>query len=452
MQLQISKTAIRSWMLFDWAAQPFFTVVITFIFGPYFVAKLAQDPVAGQTAWSHAIAIAGFIIAIFSPVLGSIADATGSRKPWILCFALIKIIALCALWFASPGHSLFWPMTAVVLAMVAAEFSIVFNDSMMPRLIAKDQIGRVSNLAWGLGYAGGLVVLFSVLLLFAANAETGKTLLGLDPLFSLDPTQGEDARITAPIAAIWYAIFILPMLLFTPDISAKSSLAVAVKSGLRETVSTIKSLGKRKNLLRFFLARMIFQDGVNGLLALGGAFAAGMFAWQTTEMGIYGILLLVAAIFGCIVASKLDQKLGAPFVVNASLLCLLFATVGIISTGPGYSLFGLIQVPVEDTDGLFATAAEKIYIGFGVLIGLAFGPVQASSRAFLAQQVSVDESGRFFGLYALTGRATSFLAPMSVMLLTSYYGSTRIGMAALVVFLLVGWFIFLGVKKSSEAC
>ncbi len=452
MQSQVSKTAIRSWMLFDWAAQPFFTVVITFIFGPYFVAKLAQDPVAGQTAWSHAIAIAGFIIAIFSPVLGSIADATGSRKPWILCFALIKIIALCALWFASPGHSLFWPMTAVVFAMVAAEFSIVFNDSMMPRLIAKDQIGRVSNLAWGLGYAGGLVVLFSVLLLFAANSETGKTLLGLDPLFSLDPSQGEDARITAPIAAIWYAIFILPMLLFTPDISAKSSLAVAVKSGLRETLSTIKSLGKRKNLLRFFLARMIFQDGVNGLLALGGAFAAGMFAWQTTEMGIYGILLLVAAIFGCVVASKLDQILGAPFVVNLSLLCLLLATVGIISTGPGYSLFGLIQVPVEDAGGLFATAAEKIYIGFGLLIGLAFGPVQASSRAFLAQQVSVEESGRFFGLYALTGRATSFLAPMSVMFLTSYYGSTRIGMVALAVFLLVGWFIFLGVKKSSEAC
>jgi len=437
-------------MLFDWAAQPFFTVVITFIFGPYFVSRLVQDPVAGQVAWSQALVIAGIIIAIFSPILGSVADATGSRKPWILCFALIKIIALASLWFAAPGYPLFWPITAVVCAMVAAEFSIVFNDSMMPRLIAKDQIGRVSNLAWGLGYAGGLVVLFSVLLFFAANPESGKTLLGIDPLFALDPAQGEDARITAPIAALWYAIFILPMMLFTPDASAKSSLRVAIKSGLSEMIVTLKSLGQRKNLLRFFLARMIYQDAVNGLLALGGAFAAGMFAWQTLEMGIYGILLLVAAIVGCVLASKLDQKLGAPFVVNASLLCLLTATIGIISTGPGYTFFGLVQVSVEGVEGLFSTSAEKIYIAFGLLIGLAFGPVQASSRAFLAQQVSVDEAGKFFGLYALTGRATSFLAPMSVMFLTSYYGSARIGMAALVVFILVGWFIFMGVKKSSE--
>jgi MFS transporter, UMF1 family len=452
MQSPVSKTAVRSWMFFDWAAQPFFTVVITFIFGPYFVAKLAQDPVVGQAAWGNAIAIAGFVIALFAPFLGSIADATGSRKPWIVGFAFIKVIALCSLWFAAPGYSLFWPVVAVVLAMIAAEFSIVFNDSMMPGLIAKEQIGRVSNLAWGLGYAGGLVVLFSVLMLFAANPESGKTLLGIEPLLSLDTTQGEDARITVPIAAIWYAIFILPMLIFTPDISARSSLAIAIKSGLRETVSTIKSLGQRKNLLRFFLARMIYQDGVNGLLALGGAFAAGMFAWGTMEMGVYGILLLIAAIFGCVVASKLDQKLGAAFVVNVSLFCLILATLGIISTGPGYSLFGLLQVSIEDKGGLFATAAEKIYIVFGLLIGLTFGPVQASSRAFLAQHIAVEESGRFFGLYALTGRATSFLAPLSVAFLTSYFSSTRIGMVALVVFLMVGWFIFLGIKKSSDAC
>ncbi len=449
---QNSKISNPLLMLFYWAAQPFFTVVITFIFGPYFVAKLAQDPVAGQTAWSHAIGIGGLIIAILSPVLGSIADAAGNRKLWILGFAFIKVMALSSLWFAAPGSSLFWPMAAVILALVAAEFSIVFNDSMMPGLIAQDQIGRVSNLAWGLGYAGGLVVLFSVLLFFAANADTGKTLLGIEPLFSLDATQGEDARITAPIAALWYAIFILPMLLFTPDTSTQSSLFLAIKNSLSETVNTIESLGKRNVLLRFFLARMIYQDGVNGLLALGGAFAAGMFAWQTIEMGIYGILLLIAAIIGCVIASKLDQQFGAPFVINLSLACLLLATVGIVSTGPGYSLFGFIQVSIEDTGGLFATTAEKIYIGFGLLIGFAFGPVQASSRAFLAQQVSVEESGRFFGLYALTGRATSFLAPMSVAFLTSYYESTRIGMIALIVFLLIGWCIFMGVKKTSEAC
>ncbi len=433
-----SRRAIRSWMLFDWAAQPFFTVVITFIFGPYFVSRLAEDAVQGQAAWGYTVTIAGVIIALLAPVLGAVADATGARKGWIAFFALIKITALSLLWFAAPDSALWLPMLCIVCAMVAAEFSILFNDSMMPRLIPAQDIGRVSNLAWGLGYLGGLVVLFSVLLLLAGNPETGKTLLGVKPLLGLDPTQGEDARITGPYAALWYLIFILPMFLFTPDASRGASLSSAVGSTLRELKATLAEAWARKALMRFLLARMLYQDGVNGLLALGGTFAASMFGWQTIEMGIYGILLLLVAIGGCAYAGRLDARMGSKAVVLLSLLCLLVATIGIVSTGPGYSLFGLLSLSTDDGGGLFATGAEKIYIAFGLLIGIAFGPVQASSRAYLARSVGVDEAGRYFGLYALSGRATAFLAPMAVATLTLYTDSARIGMAALLVFLIAG--------------
>ncbi len=439
----MSKRAIRSWMLFDWAAQPFFTVVITFIFGPYFVSRLAEDAVQGQAAWGYTVTIAGVIIALLAPVLGAIADATGARKHWIAFFALVKIIALSLLWFAAPGSALWLPMLCIVCAMVAAEFSILFNDSMMPRLIAAQDIGRVSNLAWGLGYIGGLLVLFSVLLLLAANPDSGKTLLGITPLFGLDANQGEDARITGPYAALWYLIFILPMFLFTPDAGRGVSLSQAIGSTLHELKSTLADAWQRKALLRFLLARMVYQDGVNGLLALGGTFAASMFGWQTIEMGIYGILLLVVAIGGCAYAGRLDAQLGSKAVVILSLLCLLVATLGIVSTGPGYTLFGLLQLSTVDNGGLFATAAEKTYIAFGLLIGVAFGPVQASSRAYLARSVGVDEAGRYFGLYALSGRATAFLAPMAVASLTLYADSARIGMSGLLVFLVVGLVLLL---------
>ncbi len=313
-----SKKAIRSWMLFDWAAQPFFTVVITFIFGPYFVSRLALDPVAGQAAWGYTITIAGVAIALMAPILGAVADATGARKRWIAFFAALKIIALLLLWFAAPGSTLWLPMVCVIVAMIAAEFSIVFNDSMMPRLIAQEDIGRVSNLAWGLGYLGGLVVLFSVLLLLAGNPETGKTLLGITPLFGLDAMQGEDARITGPYAALWYLIFILPMFMFTPDSSKGISLKLAIVESMGELKNTLSELKQRAGLLRFLMARMIYQDGVNGLLALGGTFAASMFGWQTIEMGIYGILLLVIAIGGCAVVGctyGLKKRNYAQFVV-----------------------------------------------------------------------------------------------------------------------------------------
>jgi MFS transporter, UMF1 family len=439
----VPKRGIISWMFYDWAAQPFFTVVLTFIFGPYFVSRLVEDPDVGQAAWGYTVTISGIIIAFMSPVLGAVADASGSRKKWIAAFACIKISALSLLWFSAPGSELWMPIVCVILATVAAEFSIVFNDSMMPRLVSKTDVGRVSNIAWGLGYAGGLVALFIVLLLLAASPTTEKTLLGITPLFDLDPLKGEDARVTGPLAALWYLIFLIPMFLFTPDVSTGLSLKQSVKTGIGELLSTLKELKHRVAMLKFLAARMLYQDGVNGLLALGGTFAAGMFGWKTVEMGVYGILLLVSAIVGCYFAGKLDTRIGSKNVVCISLICLIFSTIGIVSTGPGYTFFGLLELPIADNEGLFATAAEKAYIIFGLIVGLVFGPAQASSRSYLARSVSVEEAGRFFGLYALSGRATSFLAPASVATITLLTQSARMGMCALIVFLVAGFLLLL---------
>ena len=433
-----SRKGIWGWMLFDWAAQPFFTVVTTFIFGPYFVSRMASDPASGQAAWGYGIAIAGFVIAILSPVLGSIADQTGPRKPWIGFFAAIKIVSLCALWFAAPGSPIVPVILAFSIASIAAEFSTVFNDSMMPRLVSKADIGRISNIAWGLGYLGGMIVLIFVITCLAASPETGKTIIGIDPLFGLDPKLGEDARATGPISAIWYLIFILPMFLFTPDSSAWRPLGPAVREGLAELKSTLAEVRHRGGILWFLIARMIYQDGVNALLGLGGVFAAAMFGWTITEIGLFGIILNVVAIFGCLAASKLDTALGSKRVVIIALVLLTMATIGIVSTGPGYTLFGNLAFDPADSGGLFGTTAERAYILYGLLIGVAFGPVQASSRSYLARSVSAEEAGRYFGIYALAGRATSFTAPFLVATVTQISGSPRLGMAMILIFLIGG--------------
>ena len=440
---KVPRRGIAGWMMFDWAAQPFFTVVITFIFGPYFVSQLATDPDLGQAWWGYAVAVSGLIIAILSPVLGSIADVIGPRKPWIASFAVVKVLALIGLWWAAPGTPLIYPFVLIVLASIAAEFSIVFNDSMMPRLVGPDSVGRISNIAWGLGYLGGMIALIAVIALMAGSPETGKTMIGIEPIFGLDPATGEGARATGPLAAIWYLVFVLPMFLFTPDIYRTASVSHAVRTGLAELAGTISEVRERAGILRFLIARMIYQDGVNGLLALGGTFAALMFGWQTMEIGIFGIILNVVAIGGCLWASRLDLKLGSKAIVVLSLVALLAATLGIISTGPGFTLFGLVPLGSEDSGGLFGTPAEKVYILFGLLIGLSFGPVQASSRSYLARSVHPGEAGRYFGLYALAGRATSFLAPFSVATVTLWSGSARVGMAALLVFFIAGLAILL---------
>jgi len=281
-------------------------------------------------------------------------------------------------------------------------------------------------------------VLILVVAFLAGDPRSGRTLIGMEPLFGLDPATGDDGRVAGPLSAIWYFIFILPMFFFTPDAAKGLPLRQAVVSGLSELRGTISELRNRPQLMRFLIARMLYQDGVNGLVILGGAFAAGMFGWATIEIGIYGIILNVVAVFSCIAAGWIDRALGSRKVVVISLAILLVATAGIVSISPGSVFFGLLPLSMEDQGGFFGTAAEKAYILFGILIGIAFGPVQASSRSYMAHSVSLSEAGRYFGIYALSGRATSFLATLFFSIATYATGSAHIGMATLIIFLLAG--------------
>ena len=273
----------------------------------------------------------------------------------------------------------------------------------------------------------------------AGSPETGLTLLGNEPIFGLDPSEGEDARATGPLSAMWYLVFILPMFFFTPDKQDRdTSLGNAIRNGVNELKNTFQEARQRFGIFRFLIARMIYQDGVNALLALGGTFAAGMFAWSITELGIFGIILNIVAIPSCIIAGSLDTRYGSKRVVAVCIVLLIIATLGVVSTGVGYTLFGLMTFETTSAGGLFSTPAEKAYIVYCLLIGIAFGPVQASSRSYLARSVKPEESGRYFGLYAFAGRATSFLAPASVAAITAATGSARLGMAIILVFFFVG--------------
>jgi UMF1 family MFS transporter len=312
---------------------------------------------------------------------------------------------------------------------------------MMPRLVPHADIGRISNIAWGLGYLGGMIVLIFVVLFLAGSPQTGKTIIGIDPLFGLDPATGEDARITGPLAALWYLVFVLPMFLFTPDSARGEPLFKAMRHGLSELKATLREVRQRSGIMRFLIARMVYQDGVNALLALGGGYAAAMFHWSITEIGLFGMILNVMAIFSCLAASRVDTRFGSKAVVIGSLVLLLLATLGIVSTGRDHTFFGLLPFAESTAQGLFSTPAEHAYLIYGLMIGAAFGPVQASSRSWFARSIQPEESGRYFGIYALAGRATSFLAPFLVATVTAISGSAAVGMAVLVIFFAAGLYL-----------
>src|SRR3954468_22626937 len=326
------RTAVISWIFFDWAAQPYFTLITTFVFAPYFASFVAPDPAQGQALWGFATAAAGLMIALLSPVLGAIADASGRRKPWIAGFGALLVIGASLMWFGKPGDPSVIPplLLAYAIASVGVEFATVFNNAMMPTLVPPEKMGRLSGTGWATGYIGGILSLILVLGFLAANPQTGRTLFGLMPLFGLDPVTHQGDRITGPLTAVWFMVFVLPMFLLTPDFPPKLSVREAVRTGLTELRGTLRELPKQPSTAAFLLANMVYTDGLVSLFAFGGIYAAGTFGWNTIQIGTFGILLAIAGTFGAWIGGKLDDRLGPKRVISGSMLVLLLSIIVIL--------------------------------------------------------------------------------------------------------------------------
>ena len=196
-QPKAGKLAILGWVFFDWACQPYFTLLMTFIYAPYFASVVVGDAARGQSLWGFATAAAGIFIACTSPVLGAVADATGRRKPWIAAFGVLIVIGASMLWFGKPNDpsSVLPVLVAFAIGSIGVEFATVFNNTMMPLLVPREKIGSLSGAGWAMGYVGGLISLVIALGFLAANPETGKTLLGIPPIFGLDSVAHEGDRV-----------------------------------------------------------------------------------------------------------------------------------------------------------------------------------------------------------------------------------------------------------------
>lgn len=432
---EASKLGQFSWALFDWANQPFFTVVTTFIFAPYFANVMIGDPVKGQTAWAFTQSAAGIIIAVLSPFLGAMADAGGRRKPYVFAFQLLLFAGCACLWWAYPNRpDLAGPIGwAVIAATVGAEMSIVFNNAQLPNIVRPERIGWLSGFGWGLGYVGGLIALFIVLAFQFTH--------GADPAFTLE-------RLTGPASSIWLLVFVLPMFLFTPDHAPRNLSALeAARQGSRSLLATVRSLGRHRNVLTFLIAFMLYNDGLAAIIAFGGVYASATFGWTTVTLGIFGIILTVFAIPGAFLGGKLDDLIGSKPTVQLAIAGVIVATLGIVSVTADRVLFFVPVAPLEATRGLFGSTQELVFMGFALLLGFCMGPMQAASRTLVGRLAPPAMSGEFYGLFALSGRATAWMAPLAIGILTAATQSNRIGVACVLAFLVPGFIVFTQVRE-----
>lgn len=427
------RRAIWGWMFFDWASQPFFTLILTFIFAPYFAARMSADPAEGQALWGFAVAAGATIVAVLAPALGAVADASGPRRPWILGFSAAYLVGAAGLWLAAPGADP-WPVVlSFILCLVGVEFATVFTNALLPQLGTKEEVGRISGSGWAMGYWGGLLSLVVVLGLMVPGPGGERTLLGLSPIFGLDPALGEGERATGPLSALWYLVFMAPFFLWTPDAPRKAPRAGAVREGLAQLWRTVRGLPGERSLFAYLGASMFYRDALNGLYTFGGVYAAGVLGWATFQLGVFGIVAAFTGAIGAWLGGRWDERAGPRPVILWSVAALIVVSALTITTGRDEVL--LMKVGSPEAPSSLPTLAFYLY---GAVIGAAGGSLQAASRTMLVRQADPARMTEAFGIYALAGKATSFLAPFLVGAVTALTASQRIGVLPLVLLFAVG--------------
>ena len=315
-------------------------------------------------------------------------------------------------------------MLAIVLALVGMEFAALFNNAMMPDLVPRSELGRLSGSAWGLGYVGGIITLVIVLGLLSASPTTGKTLLGLDPLFGFDPALREGDRASGPLTAAWYVVFALPMFLFTPDARRRPSAKGAVRRGLAQLGTTLRTLPKEKSYFSFLMSSMFYRDALNALYSFGGIYAVGVLGWSIIQVGVFGILANLTGAVGAWLGGRADQKWGPKVVVSTSIVILTLCCLLVISTTKTEVLF--MSVAAAGTE---SSLPDIMFYVAGAFIGAAGGAIQAASRTLLVDQVERDRVTEAFGLYALSGKATTFIGPLAIAFATAFFASEALGLS-----------------------
>ena len=435
------------WMSFDWANQPFHTVIVTFVFGPYFASQVAGDVVSGQAIWGYAIATGSVLMALSAPVLGAVADAQGPRKPWILAFSLVYIVGAAGLWYAEPGMA--DPLPVLVLlavALIGAEITLVFVNSLLPEVGPREELGRISGSGWAFGYWGGLLALAIVLGLMTPAPGSERTILGMAPVLGLDPALGEGARATGPFAVLWYVVFMVPFFLWSPDAGRRArGAAGAIAEGLRGLKATLAGLPSRPSLLAYLLSSMFYRDAILGIAAFGGIYATGVLGWGMFELGIFGLVILIAGALGAWAGGLQDRRRGPKPVILFNIVLLTAAAAAIMTIAPNEVLF----IAVGTAEAPSALPAVAFYL-CGAVIGATSGSLQAASRTMLVHQADRERMAEAFGLFALTGKATSFLAPFFVALATDLSGSQRLGVVPILVLLAIGLALMAWVRPEGD--
>ena len=421
---------ILGWCFYDFANQPFTTIVVTFIYSAYFISGIVVgDEAMGQVYWGNTVTICAIIIALLSPIMGAAADQGGYRKTFLLFWTWVCIIFSILLFFPQRGD-VYTALFLFSIANIAFEMGSVFCNAYVPDISQSNNMGKISGYGYAFGYLGGLLALVFGLLTIALPEQ---------PMFgiSADLDSGEKYRAMNILVAIWFFIFSLPTFLWLDKDKRKKKLNFTLAKDsfnqLRETFSDIKKI---KNTFRFLVARLFYNDALITMFSFGGIIAKSIYGFELEKMLVFGILLGVAAGIGAFLMGYIDDYIGPKKTIQISNLLLIIAT---------------IMVVFIDNETIFWIA--------GFLVGFAAGPNQASSRSLMARLSPKDKQNEFFGFFAFSGKITAFLGPFLLAQVTLFSLSylklsnelaQRAGISVVLLLIIIGSVVLHFVDEENE--
>ena len=405
---------IFNFALYDFANSAFTTIIITFIFSTYYAKEIAPNPILGQSYWGWTIGITGVIVAIIGPLLGSFADKKNYTEFFIKIFTIICISLTCLLWFSKPSEKyLLYTLLIVGLANIFYELSLIFYNSTLKKISESENLGKSSGFSFALGYIGGIIVLIICIKIFIDNNTLP---------FGLSNENSENVRVTSLFVALWYLVFSIPFLFNLKKINNYK---------IQKTTNDIKNFKEiiwdkgLNNIGKFLLARMLYADGLNAIIVMGGIFAVGVFKLEIKDLLVLSVLMNVTAFIGAIIGGYANDRFSSKSVI----------------------IFSLIGLILSSSIILFLKS-KIIFLVFASINGFFIGPVQSASRVFMTKSIDENNQASGFGLFALSGKLTSFIGPLLVSTITYISNSQKIGFSSAIVLLLIGLLILLKVKKN----
>ncbi len=426
--------SILGWCFYDFANSSFTTIVVTFIYSAFFADYIVGNSSLGQIYWGNAVTICAIIIAILSPIMGAIADQGGLRKTFLFFWTIVCIIFSVLLYFPQKGD-IYFALVVFIIANIAFEMGCVFCNAYVPSLTTKENMGKISGYGYAFGYLGGLLALVVGLVTIALPEQ---------PMFGITTQNGQNFRSMNLLVGIWFFIFSIPTFLWLKkDVKEKNINKNLIKNSFKQLSNTYKDIKKYKNIVRFLIARLFYNDALITIFSFGGIIAKGVYNFNLEKMLIFGIVLGVSAGIGAYFMGFIDDKIGAKKTIQISNFALVIATLMVVFADQ----FLIFQFSIPLTNILIHLNSESYFWIAGILVGFSSGPNQSSSRSLMSRFSPINKQNEFFGFFAFSGKITAFLGPFLLAQVTyislvyfdiSSEMAQRLGVSVVLVLLMIG--------------